>query len=68
MASAEDENLKVFYRTMTTEQLLTYRAALAADVGGIDIRHVRHVTVAFATHRRRLVAEVLQERGVEALN
>lgn len=64
--SAEDENLKVFYRRLSTDELLTLRAQL----------HEQHRTVlpyakqalVFRAHRRRLVTEVLQERGVKALN
>jgi hypothetical protein len=65
---AEDENLKVFYRAMTTEELLMYRAALTLDLQQVAGRSSKAHSVAFCQHRRRLVAEVLTERGVEALN
>jgi hypothetical protein len=65
MGNSEDENLKVFYRAMTTEQLLLYRAALDADSTQAP---GRRQTILFCRHRRKLVADVLRERGVEALN
>lgn len=66
MADAENENLKVFYRTMTTKQLLDYRRALGLDADDAR-RQGRKQSVQFAEHRLQLVADVLKERGVEAL-
>lgn len=66
MAAAEDENLKVFYRSMTTEQLIVYRASLGNNTR-VRAPYAKQALV-FRAHRRRLVGEVLQERGVEALN
>lgn len=70
MGTSEDENLKLFYRSMTTEEILTYRAALSGDENDASSLRRRgwRATHAFAQTRRRLLAEVLKERGVEALN
>jgi hypothetical protein len=71
MSAADDnENQKVFYRTLATPELLRYRAALTEDLalarraGG----RMSKGTITFCDGRRQLIAEVLAERGIEALN
>jgi hypothetical protein len=66
MADTEFENLAVFYRTLTTEQLQTYRAALILDRD--QARQSRGKrgshTVEFCVSRIELLERVLGERGV----
>ena len=57
--------LKVFYRTVPTEQLILYRATFTEQRDAAQRRKLGSVT--FFETRRRLIAEVLKERGVEAL-
>ncbi len=66
---ADRDELLQFYRALTTEQLLSYHEAL-----GADRRHARRRpgrgthTAEFCEARRALIAQVLGERGVEALD
>lgn len=61
----ELENLALFYRSLTTEQLQTYRAALTADLETAQRapRRARH-TAAFRRSRIDAITRILGERGV----
>lgn len=64
--SPEMENLALFYRTMTTQQLEDYLAALRADRTDalrLKNRPSRH-TAAFSAQRIVIITRVLRERGV----
>jgi hypothetical protein len=66
MGESELENLALFYKTMTTDQLVTYRAALEADrdqARKSKGKRGKHTTD-FCTTRIDLIVRVLGERGV----
>lgn len=64
--TAEQENLALFYRTMTTEQLQTYRAALQADLAEAERRPRRAARLpTFCRDRIGLIEMVLSQRGVQ---
>lgn len=65
----EQENLAIFYRTMSTAQLLTYRAALEDDTRTAQRSRGKRgtVTVAFCASRIDVITHVLGERGVGSL-
>lgn len=69
MIQADVDELRAFYRTLSTEQLLAQRAEYAKLEASARRRPRRALRPAeYFAARRALMAEVLGERGVEALN
>lgn len=67
MADDDDGTLRRWYRALSTEQLLMYREDLAHDLDRARRRPGKSpYSVAYVERRRRLIAEILGEKGVEA--
>jgi TorA maturation chaperone TorD len=65
VSEADVENLALFYRTLSTEQLVDYRAQLRDSQAEAERRpHAARRSKEFCTTRIAIITRVLGERGI----